>query len=127
MTKGSIKYCKRYFQENNILSILFHTFTKFVMSRIIYTPVLMINGIAFACNNSIQTIFVLVHKVLHVSTGILAHSSFALVSRSLRLEGFLAITRIFNSLQRFSKGFKSGLWLGHSKTFILLYYPGTIS
>ena len=58
----------------------------------------------------------LLTRFLHVSTGILAHSSFANVSRFLMLDGLLVITHFFNSLHRFSNGFKSGLWLGHSKT-----------
>ena len=63
----------------------------------------------------------LLTRILHVSTGILAHSPLAKASRFLMLDGFRAITPFFNSLHRFSNGFKSGLWLGHSKTLTSLF------
>uniref|UniRef100_A0A674ERS6 Interleukin-10 receptor subunit beta-like n=1 Tax=Salmo trutta TaxID=8032 RepID=A0A674ERS6_SALTR len=40
-----------------------------------------------------------------------------ILSSSVRLDGELRCTAIFKSLQRCSIGFKSRLWLGHSKTF----------
>ena len=39
------------------------------------------------------------------------------LSSSIRLDGKRRCTAIFRSLQRCSIGFKSGLWLGHSRTF----------
>ncbi len=48
--------------------------------------------------------------------GILCHSSLQILSSSVRLDGKRWWTAIFRSLQRCSIGFKSGLWLGHSRT-----------
>ncbi len=50
-----------------------------------------------------------------VYLGILCHSSLQILSSSVRLDGKHR-TAIFRSLQRCSIGFKSGLWLGHSRT-----------
>ncbi len=44
------------------------------------------------------------------------HSSLQILSSSVRLDGKRWWTAIFRSLQRCSIGFKSGLWLGHSRT-----------
>ncbi len=53
----------------------------------------------------------------HLDLGILCHSSLQiLLSSSVRLDGKRWWTAIFRSLQRCSIGFKSGLWLGHSRT-----------
>ncbi len=52
----------------------------------------------------------------HLDLGILCHSSFQILSSSVRLDGKRWWTAIFRSLQRCSIGFKSGLWLGHSRT-----------
>ncbi len=49
----------------------------------------------------------------HISGGILSHSSFQILSKSLRFRGWRLVTRTFSSLHRFSMGFKSGDWLGH--------------
>ena len=57
---------------------------------------------------------------LHVSCGMLAHSSLAKASSWVRLVGFLAITLVFKSRHKFSIGFRSGLWLGHSRTLTSL-------
>ena len=46
------------------------------------------------------------------------HSSLHILSSSVRLYGERRCTAIFRSLQRCSIGFKSGLWLDHSRTFI---------
>jgi len=46
-----------------------------------------------------------------------SHSSLQNLSSSIRLDGEHRCTAIFRSLQRCSIGFKSGLWLGHSRTF----------
>ncbi len=51
-----------------------------------------------------------------VYLGILCHSSLQILSSSVRLDGKHWWTAIFRSLQRCSIGFKSGLWLGHSRT-----------
>ncbi len=50
-----------------------------------------------------------------VPAGILAHSSIQVFSRSFRFWGCRLSTRSFSSLHRFSIGFRSGDWLGHSK------------
>ncbi len=52
----------------------------------------------------------------HLDLGILCHSSLQIISSSVRLDGKRWWTAIFRSLQRCSIGFKSGLWLGHSRT-----------
>ncbi len=52
----------------------------------------------------------------HLDLGILCHSSLQILSSSVRLVGKRWWTAIFRSLQRCSIGFKSGLWLGHSRT-----------
>ncbi len=51
----------------------------------------------------------------HLDLGILCHSSLQILSSSVRLDGKRWWTAIFRSLQRCSIGFKSGLWLGHSR------------
>ena len=45
------------------------------------------------------------------------HSSLHILSSSVRLDGECCCTAIFRYLQRCSIGFKSGHWLGHSRTF----------
>ncbi len=52
----------------------------------------------------------------HLDLGILCHSSLQILSSSVRLDVKRWWTAIFRSLQRCSIGFKSGLWLGHSRT-----------
>ncbi len=52
---------------------------------------------------------------------ILAHSSLQNCFNSATLEGFQAWKDCLRSCQSISIGFKSGLWLGHSKTIILLF------
>ncbi len=52
----------------------------------------------------------------HLDLGILCHSSLQILSSSVRLDGKRWWTAIFRSLQRCSIGFKSELWLGHSRT-----------
>ncbi len=56
----------------------------------------------------------------HLDLGILRHSSLQILSSSVRLDGKRWWTAIFRSLQRCSIGFKSWLWLGHSRTVIVL-------
>ena len=46
----------------------------------------------------------------------MAHSSIQIFSRSFRFRGCRWATQSFSSLQRFSIGFRSGDWLGHSRT-----------
>jgi len=46
----------------------------------------------------------------------LAHSSIQVFSRSFRFWGCRWATQSFSSLHRFSIGFRSGDWLGHSRT-----------
>ncbi len=53
---------------------------------------------------------------LHLSTGILDHSSFANCSGSFRFEGCLLPTAVLRSLHRCSMGFRSGLIAGHIRT-----------
>lgn len=54
----------------------------------------------------------------HLETGIFAHSSLQNSSSSARLVGERLWTAVFRSCHRFSIGFRSGLWLGHSNTGI---------
>ncbi len=53
----------------------------------------------------------------HLDWEIFCHSSLQILSSSFRLDGDRQWTAIFRSLQRCSIEFKSGLWLGHSRTF----------
>ncbi len=50
--------------------------------------------------------------------GILAHSSWQNCCNSATLEGFRAWTAFLRLCHSISIGFRSGLWLGHSKVFI---------
>ncbi len=59
----------------------------------------------------------------HLVFAIFAHSSLQKRSKSVRLRGHLLCTALFRSPHRFSIGFRSGLWLGHSKTYHLLVKP----
>ncbi len=58
----------------------------------------------------------------HLDLGILCHSSLQILSSSVRLDGKRWWTAIFRSLQRCSIGFKSGLWLGRSRTVTELWW-----
>ena len=44
-----------------------------------------------------------------------------ILSKSLRFRGCRLETRSFSSLHRFSMGFRSGNWLGHSRTLICFF------
>ena len=59
---------------------------------------------------------------MHCSGVILAHSSTQTVFKSWRFRGPLLWTLIFSSFHRFSIGFKSGDWLGHSSSFIFFLW-----
>ncbi len=52
--------------------------------------------------------------------GFLTHSSLQILSKSLRFRGWRS-TRTFSSLHRFSMGFRSGDWLGHSRTLMCFF------
>ena len=56
-------------------------------------------------------------SLAHLYLEIFSHSSLQILSNSVRLDGECRYTAIFRSLQRCSIGFKSGLWLGNSRTF----------
>ncbi len=56
-------------------------------------------------------------SLAHLFLGSSSHSSLQDLSSSIRSDGERRCTAIFRSLQRCSIGFKSGLWLGHSRTF----------
>lgn len=60
---------------------------------------------------TIKQFLYLLINFLHVSTGILDHSSFAMISRFLRLEDLLSITHVFSSHHRFSISISWPLWL----------------
>ena len=53
--------------------------------------------------------------------GLLVHSSLQILSKSLRFRGCRLATRSFSSLHRYSMGFRSGDWLGHSRTLICFF------
>ena len=55
-------------------------------------------------------------SLAHLYLGSFSHSPLQSLSRSVRLDGERRCTAIFRSLQRCSIWFKSGLWLGHSRT-----------
>ena len=69
--------------------------------------------------NHYETFSPQVKLQLQVSWGvsIFAHSSRQNCSSSFKLVGFHWYTSIFKLYHRFSIGLRSGLWLGHSKTF----------
>ena len=54
--------------------------------------------------------------------GFFSHSSLQICSSSVKLDGECRWTAIFKSFHRFSMGFMSGLWLGHSRTFTFLFW-----
>ena len=56
-------------------------------------------------------------SLAHLATGMLAHSSRTKLLQLLQDGWFRWCTAIFKSYHRFSIGLRSGLWLGHSKTF----------
>ena len=56
-------------------------------------------------------------SLVHMYLGSFSHSSLQILTSSVRLDGERCCTAIFRSLQRCLIGFKSGLWLGHSRTF----------
>ena len=53
--------------------------------------------------------------------GILVHSSLQILPKYLKFRGCRLATRSFSSLHRFSMGFRSGDWLGHSRTLICFF------
>ncbi|CDQ82202.1 unnamed protein product, partial [Oncorhynchus mykiss] len=55
-------------------------------------------------------------RFAHTAAGILAHSSIQTFSSYFRFRGCRWAIQTFSSLQRFSIGFRSGDWLGHSRT-----------
>ena len=60
-------------------------------------------------------------SMAHLCLGSFSHNSLQIPSSSVRLDGERCCTAIFRSLQRCSIGFKSGLWLGHSRTLRLFF------
>ena len=80
------------------------------------------------------TITIIPSSLLGFDATSLAHlySSLQNLSSSVMLDGARWCTAIFKSLQRCSIGFKSGLWLGYSRTFTdmpgkrLLYCLGCV-
>ena len=56
-------------------------------------------------------------SLVHLCLESFSHYSLQILSSSVRLDGEHCCTAIFRSLQRCSSGFKSGLWLGTSRTF----------
>ncbi len=60
-------------------------------------------------------------RFAHFSGGILSHSSLQILSMSLKFRGWRLATRTFSSLHRFSMGFRSGDWLGHSWTLMCFF------
>ena len=58
----------------------------------------------------------------HLDLGIFCHSSVQICSSSIKFDEKRRWPAIFKSFHRFSMGFKSWLWLGHSRTFTLLFW-----
>ena len=74
---------------------------------------------AFLCNYSCKSFFGDVsNSFAHLESDIFAHSSLQNSSSSVRLDGERLWTAIFKSCHRFSIGFRSRHWLGHSNTQI---------
>ena len=63
----------------------------------------------------------------HLETEIFAHSSLQNSSSSVRLDGERLWTAVFRSCHRFSIGFRSGLWLGHSNTICFVLNPSIVA
>ncbi len=57
----------------------------------------------------------------HISGGILSRSSLQILSKSLRFRGWRLVTRLFSSFHRLSMGWRSGDWLGHSRTLMCFF------
>ena len=51
----------------------------------------------------------------------LVHSSLQILSKFLHFRGCRLATRSFSSLHRFSMGFRSGDWLGYSRTLVCFF------
>ena len=71
----------------------------------------------FCSDYSIESSWVLRNKLCNLDLGIFCHSSLQILSVSVRLDGDCRWRTIFRSCQRCSIGFKSWLWLGHSRIF----------
>ena len=56
----------------------------------------------------------------------MVHSSLQILSKSLRFRGCHLATRSFSSLHRFLMGFRSGDWLGHSRTLICFFLSHSV-
>ena len=56
-------------------------------------------------------------SLAHLFLDLFGHSSGHILAGSVRLDGEHWYTAIFSSFHTCSIGFRSGLWLGHSKTF----------
>ena len=60
-------------------------------------------------------------RFAQILRGILVHSSLQILSKSLSFRGCRLATRSFSSLHRFSMGFRSGDWLGHSRSLLCFF------
>ena len=76
---------------------------------------------AFVNNNRGQTV-----HTADTAARILAHSSIQIFSNSVRFQGCCWAKPSFSSLQRFSIGFRSGDWLGHSRTLIYFFWSHSL-
>ena len=56
-------------------------------------------------------------SLAHLYLGSFSHSSLQILSSFVQLDGEHCCRAIFRSLQRCLIGFRSGLWLGHLRTF----------
>ncbi len=70
----------------------------------------------------VRSFLELATRFVHISGGILSHSSLQILSKSLRFRGWRLATRTFSSLHRFSMGLRSGDWLGHSRTLMCFFW-----
>ena len=89
------------------------------LDKIIGTLNLIFGSTLFGKNNWDQSLF------LHLSFGILDHSSFTNCSRCLRFDGCLLPNVVLRSLHRCSMGFRSGLIAGLFRTlqhFVLNHF-----
>ncbi len=82
---------------------------------------LVLGGKTLVGNHRGQTFLVVATRFAHISGGILSHCSLQILSKSLRFRGWRLATQTFSSLHRFSMGWRSGDWLGHSRTLMCFF------
>ena len=81
-----------------------------------YHIYISIQTVYFGNDYSLESSWVCRYKPGTPVWGVSPHT-LQILSSAVRLDGVCRCTAIFRSFQRCLTGFKSGLWLGHSRTF----------